>query len=54
MIAPMVGGMLLMIDRTIPVYTSVVIFVLAGICVLLLREGDGGSKGTGRTRLAMH
>lgn len=32
-----------MMDRSTPVYTSVVVFVIAGICVLLLKEnaGDG-------------
>ncbi|KAL0961499.1 hypothetical protein HGRIS_006441 [Hohenbuehelia grisea] len=42
MIAPMLGGILLMINRSIPVYTSVVIFAFAGVCVLLLREGERG------------
>ncbi|EAU86401.2 membrane transporter [Coprinopsis cinerea okayama7 len=46
MIAPILGGILLMIDRSFPVYTSVVVFVVAGFCVLLLRETprDGGSE----------
>ncbi|KAG5638739.1 hypothetical protein H0H81_010549 [Sphagnurus paluster] len=43
MIAPMLGGILLMIDRSVPVYTSVVIFAIAGVCVLMLREGEGES-----------
>ncbi|KAG6835928.1 hypothetical protein H0H93_013263 [Arthromyces matolae] len=38
MIAPMLGGTLLMINQSIPVYTSVVVFVFAGFCVLLIRE----------------
>lgn len=41
MIAPIVGGMLLMISRSVPVYTSVTVFTLAGACVLFLKEGDG-------------
>ncbi|KAE9403218.1 MFS general substrate transporter [Gymnopus androsaceus JB14] len=47
MIAPVLGGVFLMIDRTVPVYTSVGVFCFAGICVLLLKEdaGDGGRKG---------
>lgn len=55
MIAPMLGGMLLMIDRTVPVYTSVVIFAIAGICVLMLKEdeGDGGRTST-RERVVVH
>jgi len=40
MIAPILGGQLLMIDVSFPVYTSVVTFVIAGICVLLLKEGE--------------
>ncbi|KAF7987083.1 hypothetical protein HWV62_249 [Athelia sp. TMB] len=50
MIAPLMGGMLLMVDRSFPVYTSAGVFVLAGVCVLLLKEdaGDGGrAKGGG-------
>lgn len=38
MIAPILGGVLLMVDRSVPVYTSVVIFAFAGFCVLLLKE----------------
>jgi hypothetical protein len=54
MIAPLLGGTLLMIDRSFPVYTSVVIFAIAGICVLMLKEdaGDGGREP--RERVAMH
>ncbi|KAF8953239.1 major facilitator superfamily domain-containing protein [Flammula alnicola] len=49
MIAPMLGGFLLMMDRSIPVYTSVVIFAIAGICVLLLKEEEGDSaRGRGK------
>jgi hypothetical protein len=46
MIAPLVGGFLLDIDRALPVYTSVVIFVLAGICTLLIHEDAGKGKGS--------
>lgn len=38
MIAPMLGGALLSINNSVPVYASIVIFVLAGLCVLLLHE----------------
>jgi len=48
MIAPMLGGFLLTKDRSIPVYTSVVIFAIAGFCVLLLKETAGDSA-RGRT-----
>ena len=54
MIAPMLGGILLMIDRSVPVYTSVVIFAFAGICVLLLKEDEGdGGKAKGE-RVIVH
>jgi len=51
MVAPMLGGVLLMMNRSIPVYTSVVIFAIAGFCVLLLKEqsGSGGGRGKGRS-----
>ncbi|KIM89212.1 hypothetical protein PILCRDRAFT_813136 [Piloderma croceum F 1598] len=54
MIAPLLGGTLLMIDRSFPVYTSVVIFAIAGICVLMLKEdaGDGGREPG--ERMGMH
>jgi len=47
MIAPILGGLFLMIDRSVPVYTSVGVFCFSGVCVLLLKEnaGDGGRKG---------
>jgi hypothetical protein len=53
MAAPMLGGALLMIDRSVPVYTSSAVFVLAGGCVLLLRENGLGS-GRDRERMVMH
>lgn len=47
MIAPMLGGALLMIDSSFPVFASIATFLLASVCVLLLRENDGarGSHG---------
>jgi hypothetical protein len=55
MIAPMLGGMLLMIDRSVPVYTSVVIFAIAGVCVLMLKEGAGDSGGRSKgERVVVH
>lgn len=42
MIAPILGGWLLTIDVSFPVYTSVVTFVVAGFCVLLLKERERG------------
>ena len=40
MIAPILGGWLLTIDVSFPVYTSVVTFIVAGVCVLLLKERE--------------
>ena len=45
MIAPLLGGMLLVIDRSIPVYTSVVGFVISGCCVLLLKDDSTRKRG---------
>ncbi|KAF9240236.1 major facilitator superfamily domain-containing protein [Melanogaster broomeanus] len=44
MIAPLVGGALLVMDRSVPVYTSVVVFLITAACILLLHEtaGQGG------------
>jgi len=42
MIAPIVGGALLMIDPSFPVYASIAVFLLSGICVLLIKEDDSG------------
>ncbi|TFK52346.1 MFS general substrate transporter [Heliocybe sulcata] len=47
MIAPMLGGVLLMIDRSVPVYTSVVVFLISTVCVLMLDGGDGPGGGGG-------
>ena len=44
MIAPIVGGALLMIDPSFPVYASILVFLLSGICVLLIKEGDSGAS----------
>ncbi|KAJ7250029.1 major facilitator superfamily domain-containing protein [Mycena haematopus] len=47
MIGPILGGILLLFSRAAPVYTSVIVFVLAAACVLLLSEdeGEGGRNG---------
>ena len=53
MIAPVLGGALLMASRSLPVYTSVFVFIIAGICTLMLRvEDNGESKGKGGGVLA--
>ena len=45
MIAPMLGGALLMIDISFPVFASIAIFLLATVCVLFLREDEGARGG---------
>ncbi|KAM6494435.1 Major facilitator superfamily domain containing protein [Amanita muscaria] len=45
MIAPLLGGMLLVINRSIPVYTSVIIFVISGFCVLFITEDRSPQRG---------
>ena len=41
MIAPMLGGGLLMIDSAFPAFASMGIFFVAGVCVMLLKENEG-------------
>jgi len=53
MIAPILGGQLLTIDVSFPVYTSVVTFVIAGICVLFLKEAEKQEEGENQ-RAALH
>ncbi|KZT44614.1 MFS general substrate transporter [Sistotremastrum suecicum HHB10207 ss-3] len=43
-IAPLLGGWLLMLDPAFPVYASAAAFVLAGICVLALPEHGNGDR----------
>ncbi|KZT73865.1 MFS general substrate transporter [Daedalea quercina L-15889] len=38
MIAPMLGGVLLGVNHSVPVYASIIVFAIAGFCVLLIRE----------------
>jgi len=52
MIAPIVGGALLMIDPSFPVYASVAVFLLSGICVLLIEEANTGANEEGKDRRA--
>ena len=44
MIAPIVGGALLMIDPSFPVYASIAVFVLSSICVLLIEKVDNSTS----------
>lgn len=53
MIAPILGGVLLMMDRAFPVYMSIVAFVGAGLAVLMLKEDEGeGGRGGGSVRVS--
>jgi hypothetical protein len=47
MIVPLLGGTLLSIDRSFPVYASVVVYLVTALCVVLLYEtaGPGGKNG---------
>jgi hypothetical protein len=38
------GGTLITIDNSVPLYTSAVVFVLASVCILALREDDGEGR----------
>jgi len=51
MIAPILGGVLLVINRAVPVYTAVVVFAIAGFCVLLLKEDGSHRKEKGKVML---
>ena len=52
MIAPIVGGALLMIDPSFPVYASIAVFVLSSICVLLIEEVDNSVSDEDKDRRA--
>jgi len=54
MIAPILGGQLLTIDVSFPVYTSVVTFVIAGVCVLFLKEAEKQEEKQGDQRVVLH
>ncbi|KAJ6508275.1 MFS general substrate transporter [Mycena sanguinolenta] len=57
MIAPILGGVLLLFSRAAPVYTSMIMFVLAAVCVLLMKEdeGEGGrSRAVRRMGVVAH
>ena len=44
MIAPILGGILLVMNRAVPVYTAVIVFAIAGFCVLLLKEDENSRR----------
>lgn len=41
MIAPILGGALLQVNTSLPVYTSIVVFTVAGLCTVLLKGREG-------------
>ncbi|KAG1723017.1 major facilitator superfamily domain-containing protein [Suillus paluster] len=45
MIAPMLGGALLVVNRAFPVWTSVVVYGITGVFILLLHESAGNGGG---------
>ncbi|KAI0695996.1 major facilitator superfamily domain-containing protein [Cytidiella melzeri] len=47
MIAPLLGGALLMVDASFPVYASIMIFLVAVVSVLMLRGHEGNRGGAG-------
>lgn len=51
MIAPILGGILLVMNRAVPVYTAVVVFAIAGFCVLLLKEDANSRREKGKVLL---
>ena len=44
MIAPLLGGTLLFINRAFPVYASVVVYLVTAACVVLLHDTIGGGN----------
>ena len=52
MIAPLLGGTLLFIDHSFPVYVSVVVYLFTVLCVVLLHETaeQGGENGQWHTK----
>lgn len=47
MIAPLLGGTLLFINRAFPVYASAGVYLVTTLCVVLLRETAGNGHGGG-------
>ena len=47
MLAPLIGGALLMVNISFPVYASIIVFTAGGLCVLPLKASDiqWGSRG---------
>jgi hypothetical protein len=53
MVAPIIGGSLLMINSSFPVYASILVFAFSALCVLLIRE-DAGAEGRKGAKTYMH
>ncbi|KAG1901158.1 MFS general substrate transporter [Suillus fuscotomentosus] len=49
MIAPLLGGALLVLNRGVPVWASVVVYIITGVFVLLLHESAGHIRGGERS-----
>ena len=45
MIAPVLGGILLQVSVSLPVYTSIVVFIVAGLCTVMLKGREGKRGG---------
>lgn len=54
MIAPLLGGALLFVDRSFPVYASVVVYLVTALCVVPLHEMAGQGGGGNGERALMH
>lgn len=52
MIAPLLGGALLFVDRSFPVYASVVVYLVTALCIVPLHETAG--QGANGERALMH
>ncbi|TRM63911.1 major facilitator superfamily domain-containing protein [Schizophyllum amplum] len=55
MVSPVLGGILLMISKSLPLYVSATMFTVAGFCILLLREDEGeGGRTKGKRAVIAH
>lgn len=54
MIAPIMGGILLFINRAFPVYVSVGVYLVTALCVVLLHETAGQSGNGNGERVIVH
>lgn len=47
MLAPLIGGALLVVNTSLPVYASIIVFAAGGLCVLPLKVSDVPGKPKG-------